>query len=102
MNSFLLLATLNLALGALVFLLGLVILRENPWQKLNRVVAFMLFFGGLGSVLAGLGFLAARPSVAQAATAQGSLGHFSYLWEFFPPSPLEAITGGPSRAGSGA
>ncbi len=90
MNSFLLLATLNLALGGLVFLLGLVILRENPWQKLNRIVAFMLFFGGLGSVLAGLGFLAARPSPSATAQAlaEGSLGHFSYLWEFFFPTLL--------------
>ncbi len=88
MNSFLFLATLNLALGGLVFLLGLVILRENPWQKLNRIVAFMLFFGGLGSVLAGLGFLAVRPSLPQATSAQGSLGHFSYLWEFFFPTLL--------------
>ena len=38
MTSFLILAALNLVLGGLVFLLGLVILRENPRQKLNRVV----------------------------------------------------------------
>ena len=37
MSSFRLLATLNLCLGGLVFLLGLVILRENPRQRLNRV-----------------------------------------------------------------
>ena len=51
MNTSLLLSTLNLALGGLVFLLGLVILRENAGQRLNRVVAMMLFFGGLGAIL---------------------------------------------------
>ena len=39
-------------------------------------------------MLAGLGFLAARPSLAEATSAQGSLGHFSYLWEFFFPTLL--------------
>ena len=47
-----LLATVNLVLGGLVFLLGFVILRENPRQRLNRVVSLMLFFGGFGAVLA--------------------------------------------------
>ncbi len=89
MSSFLPLAALDLVLGGLVFLLGLVILRENPRQKLNRVVAFMLFFGGLGAVLGALGFLAARPEVAgKPPLPQSFLGHFSYLWEFFFPTLL--------------
>ncbi len=86
MKSFVILATLNLVLGGLVFLLGLVILRENPRQKLNRVVAFMLFFGGLGSILAALGFLAARSGAEAAGFRAGLLTHFSYLWEFFFPT----------------
>ncbi len=88
MNSFFILATLDLVLGGLVFLLGLVILRENPRQKLNRAVAFMLFFGGLGSILAAMGFLGSSPHLNEAARAlpQGILGHFSYLWEFFFPT----------------
>ncbi|MGH7536127.1 MAG: hypothetical protein ACREMG_11185, partial [Gemmatimonadales bacterium] len=76
MNSFRLLATLNLCLGGLVFLLGLLILRENPRQRLNRVVALMLFFGGLGSILAAMSFLNAGPvggaTTAAAAAAAGS------------------------------
>ena len=94
MNSFRLLASLNLCLGGLVFLLGLLILRENPRQRLNRVVALMLFFGGFGSVLAAMSFLNAGP-VGLAATAafgvaqssgQSSVQNFSYLWEFFFPT----------------
>ena len=56
-NSSHLLATVNLVLGGLVFLLGFVILRENPRQRLNRVVSMMLFFGGLGGILAALTLL---------------------------------------------
>ena len=88
MNSFRLLATLNLCLGGLVFLLGLLILRENPRQRLNRVVALMLFFGGFGSILAALSFLNAGPGGTgpMTGTAQQSVQNFSYLWEFFFPT----------------
>ena len=60
MNSVLVLATLNLALGGLVFLLGMLILRENPRQRLNQVVSLMLFFGGFGALLTALGLLPGR------------------------------------------
>ncbi|HYM79824.1 MAG TPA: GAF domain-containing SpoIIE family protein phosphatase [Candidatus Limnocylindria bacterium] len=84
-NSFLLLATLNLSLGGLAFLLGLLILRENPRQRLNRVVSLMLFFGGIGSILAALSFLQ-RPNLAAAGAGIASVQHFAYLWEFFFPT----------------
>jgi serine phosphatase RsbU (regulator of sigma subunit) len=88
MSSFLVLATMNLALGGLVILLGLVILRENPRQRLNRVVASMLFFGGFGSLLAGLGFLQTRsaPAMSGALPAANSVQGLAYLWEFFFPT----------------
>jgi len=104
MNLFLVLATLNLCLGGLVFLLGVLILRENSRQRINRVVAAMLFFGGLGSILAALGFLAARVGATEAGAARGAGGliggllapgsrvpadflqNFAYLWEFFFPT----------------
>ena len=50
-------ATLYLIVGGLVFLLGIVILREAPREKANRATALMLFFGGLGSVLGAIGFI---------------------------------------------
>jgi phosphoserine phosphatase RsbU/P len=86
MNSFLVLSTLNLALGGLVFLLGLVIFRENPRHRVNRVVALMLFFGGIGAILAGLAFLAARPGASGTQAAPEVLNNVSYLWEFFFPT----------------
>jgi serine phosphatase RsbU (regulator of sigma subunit) len=88
MHVFVLLATGNLILGGLVFLLGLTILRENPRQTLNRVVAFMLFFGGLGSILTALGFLAVRggPQGTAAPAGVSLAQNFAYLWEFFFPT----------------
>src|SRR5262245_19839103 len=95
-NSLLALATINLVLGGLVFLLGILILRENPRQRLNRVVSLMMFFGGFGALLTALGLLQARAgataataaaAAAAAATApKGTVQHFAYLWEFFFPS----------------
>src|SRR5262249_60880243 len=87
MKSFLVLSTLELSLGGLVFLLGFIILRENPSHRLNRTVAMMLFFGGLGAVLAALSFIARR-TVTTAANAGAAvlLESVSYLWEFFFPA----------------
>ena len=83
MNYFLLLSTLNLSLGGLVFLLGFLILRENPGQRLNRVVALMLFFGGLGAVFSALSFMASRGGTS---AAPGTLQDLSYVWELFFPT----------------
>ncbi len=80
-NSSQLLATVNLVLGGLVFLLGFVILRENPRQRLNRVVSLMLFFGGLGAVLAALTLL-----VPDKAAGVGLQSNVAYLWELFFPT----------------
>jgi len=92
MSSFLILSTLNLSLGGLVFLLGLIILRENSGHRLNRTVAMMLFFGGVGAVLAALSFMANRGDAAVAAAgasaAPNLLESVSYLWEFFFPALL--------------
>ncbi len=88
MNTSLALSTLNLSLGGLVFLLGLVILRENPRHRLNRVVAMMLFFGGLGAILTALAFLGAGGAAggATAAARTQALQSMSYVWEFFFPT----------------
>ena len=87
MNPSLILASINLSLGGLVFLLGLLILRENPRQRLNRVVSLMLFFGGFGSVLSALGFLVARADLMRATMpTPGSVQNVAYLWEFFFPT----------------
>lgn len=75
------LATVNLVLGGLVFLLGLVILRESPRQRLNRVVSLMLFFGGMGAVLSALALL-----VPAKDAGTDLYGNVSYLWQLFFPT----------------
>lgn len=85
MNASLILATLNMALGGLVFLLGFVILRENPAQRLNRVVALMLFFGGLGAILAATTFLSSVGGQADAGRVD-VLQNLAYVWEFYFPT----------------
>src|SRR5262249_20590940 len=80
-NSSHLLATLNLVLGGLVFLLGFVILRENPRQRLNRAVSLMLFFGGFGAVLSALSL----PAPGKTGSA-GLQSNVAYVWEMFFPT----------------
>jgi hypothetical protein len=64
------------------------ILRENPRHRLNRLVSLMLFFGGLGAILAATAFLPSRTGTTASAgrTASELLQNFSYLWEFFFPA----------------
>jgi sigma-B regulation protein RsbU (phosphoserine phosphatase) len=79
-------ASFYLIVGGLVFLLGIVILREAPREKANRATALMLFFGGLGSVLGAIGFILSEAGGARAGT--DLLRSFNYLWELFFPSLL--------------
>ena len=82
------LATLYLLVGALVFLLGFVILRESPGEKVNRATSLMLFSGGMGSVLGGIGLLLSGVAITAADSSNDLLRSFNYLWEFFFPSLL--------------
>ncbi len=87
MNPIVVLSTALLGLGGLVLLLGVVILRENSAQRLNRIVAAMLFFGGFGAVLAGIGYLAGRTGASlTAATGPDLLQSMAYVWELFFPT----------------
>ena len=88
MTGDLLLTTLNLCLGGLVFLLGLLIFRENPGQRLNRLVALMLFFGGFGAVLAALALMASRATTAPigAKAVSQMIQGMGYVWEFYFPT----------------
>src|SRR6267143_5118606 len=81
-------ATLYLIVGGLVFLLGIVILREAPREKANRATALMLFFGGLGSVLGAIGFILEGAGGPAHKGGVDFLRSFNYLWELFFPSLL--------------
>ena len=76
-----------LLVGALVILLGIVILREAPRERANRATALMLFSGGIGSVLGAIGFVVNSMGPSRAGS-NDLLRSFNYLWEFFFPSLL--------------
>ncbi|MBN1826976.1 MAG: SpoIIE family protein phosphatase [Candidatus Eisenbacteria bacterium] len=80
-------ATLYLACGGAVFLIGVLILHENAGSRLHRISAAMLFFGGFGPVLLGLGRLLSLGGASSIA-APDLIVAFSYIWELFFPSLL--------------
>ncbi|MCA9754017.1 MAG: SpoIIE family protein phosphatase, partial [Gemmatimonadetes bacterium] len=87
MNFELVLATAYFTCGALMVFLGLVILRENPRQRVNLSVAGMLVFGGLGPILGAFQYVAALGTTS-AAPFQDVFARFAFLWEFFFPATL--------------
>jgi serine phosphatase RsbU (regulator of sigma subunit) len=81
-------ALVYLLVGAFVFLLGIVILREAPRERANRATALMLFAGGMGSVLGAIGFFLGTLSPAAGVASNDLLRSFNYLWELFFPALL--------------
>ncbi len=81
-----LLAAVYLLVGVLTALLGLVILRENPGARLNRVTSMMLFFASVGAVLGAGSLLDPGGNAPEARTSL--VANFAYLWEFFFPTLL--------------
>ena len=80
-----LIAGIYLAGGLVLFLLGTVILRENPQERINRVTGTMMFFGGLGPILAAFGNVIASLRPEAGVLQSGFYFNFFYLWEFFFP-----------------
>ena len=87
MNWQIVIAVLYLALGAILIWLGIVILRENPKSRINRITSLMLWFAGLGPVFAAIGatLLPSQISAALPTTFPYSL---FFLWELFFPQLL--------------
>lgn len=82
-----LLATVYLLIGVMTALLGLVILRDNPGARLNRVTSLMLFFAGVGAII-GAGSLLAARTTGPSPLHTSFTANFAYLWEFFFPTLL--------------
>ncbi len=83
-----LLVTLSVATAAIAILLGMVIVREGPRQRLNWLTAAMLFCGGAGALLGAADFVIALRE-AKVLRAQGGLvRNFAFIWEFFFPTFL--------------
>ncbi len=84
----LVLATAYLTCGALMLFLGLVVLRENPRQRVNRATAAMLVCSGLGPILGAYASLSGSSVEAGSSVFQDAFAQFAFLWEFFFPSVL--------------
>jgi sigma-B regulation protein RsbU (phosphoserine phosphatase) len=80
-------AALYVACGCAAFLFGLVVLREAPGERVRRVTAAMMFFGGFGPLIGGLGMLLERRGDA-AILSTDLATTFAYVWELFFPSLL--------------
>lgn len=74
--------------GALMLVWGLGLLRRFGGEQLHRVVAFMLFFGGIAPILAGVGLVQPKSHEGEIVLLGGFLDRFSYTWEFFFPTLL--------------
>lgn len=84
-----LVASIYLACGAILIFLGVVIIREDPKNRINRATSLMLFFAGLGPLLASLGTFMTAGGEAQSLVATSPFAHnIFYVWEFFFPSLL--------------
>jgi len=75
-----------LIIGIALFFLALIIVRENPQARVNRVTSLMLFFAGLGPILGVVGSIlrTVSPEVSESIFYQ----NIFYLWEFFFPQLL--------------
>jgi len=83
-NYQLLIGVIYLIFAALLFFTGTVILRENPYRRLNRVTSLLLIFAGLAPLFAALGIFLGRPESA----APGQVPFYEnlfFLWELFFP-----------------
>jgi sigma-B regulation protein RsbU (phosphoserine phosphatase) len=75
-----------LTLGVLIILLGLIILKENFRQRINRITGLMMFFAGMGPIFAAFGLL-----LQNAPAPSMDLEPFRkvfVIWEFFFPQML--------------
>jgi serine phosphatase RsbU (regulator of sigma subunit) len=88
MDFQLLVGGIYLVCGIILFFLGVIILRENPQNRINRVTSLMLFFAGLGPLFGALGTI--LKSVGHSSILEKSIFYQNifYFWELFFPQLL--------------
>jgi len=73
-----------LTFGLFLFILGFVIFRENPKERINRVTGLMIFFAGLGTFLGAFGIL--LQTLPEPTRGELDFLKRSFIiWEFFFP-----------------
>ncbi len=78
-------AILYVFLGAILFLLGTIIFRENPRARVNRITGLMLFFAGLGPVFGAVGTAISPSTDARYLSSSPLYYNLFYFWELFFP-----------------
>ena len=87
MNFTFITSIIYLTIGVLLFLLGLLIYRENPSQRVNRVTAVMIFFAAIAPIMAAFGLMIFKMN-AQLNLDLEILRRIFLLWELFFPQLL--------------
>jgi len=77
---------LYLTFGVIIILLGLVILKEDFQQRINRITGVMMFFAGMGPIFGAYGLLLQTSPLFQADLEP--FRRIFLLWEFFFPQML--------------
>lgn len=86
MNTTYITSIIYLTLGMVIILLGLIIFKENPKRRINRITGVMMLFAGIGPVFAACGIL-----IRLSAPATFDLIPYRQIflvWEFFFPQML--------------
>lgn len=76
-----------LAIGVLLLLLGILIFRENPSQRLNRVTSVMIFFAAIAPIMGSFGLIIFRMN-SQLNIDLDFFKRIFLVWEFFFPQLL--------------
>lgn len=85
MNWRLVIAIFYFLLGTVLWMLGTVIFKENPRNRVNRVTGIMLFLGGLGPLFGAIG---TGLGLTVATIESSSYYNLFYIWELFFPQLL--------------
>jgi len=84
-NWRLVIAVFYFLLGTVLWLLGTVIFKESPRNRVNRVTGIMLFLGGLGPLFGAIG---TGLGLTAATVQSSSYYNLFYIWELFFPQLL--------------
>ncbi|HSG27288.1 MAG TPA: hypothetical protein VLA34_02320, partial [Candidatus Krumholzibacterium sp.] len=74
--------------GALIFFLGVMILRYSSRDIVGWATALVLFFAGIGPVLGAIGVILEQNLQSGTYLFANLVANFDYTWEFFFPSLL--------------
>jgi len=87
MDLTLLTSVIYLTVGVLLSLIGALIFRENPSQRINRATAVMILFAALAPIMGAFGLLLARMN-GQLKLDMELFKRIFLIWEFFFPQLL--------------